>query len=146
MANKKSAAGEKQYKYTRICVVCKGEFKTNHKTQLACSNSCRYKRDDERELLGLDSGRVGSISELAVCIDLLTKGYYVFRSMSPSGPIDLIAMKDGKTLKIEVKTTYRTFSGKIKKPKHSHDQHDVMAVFIPDEKTIEYTPRLEGLL
>jgi len=137
---------EKQYKYTRTCVVCKDEFKTNHKTQLACSNACRYKRDDERELLGLDSGRVGSISELAVCIDLLTKGYYVFRSMSPSGPVDLIAMKNGKTLKIEVKTMHRTFSGKIRKPKHSHDQHDVIAVFIPDEKAIEYTPRLEEVL
>jgi hypothetical protein len=53
---------------------------------------------------GLAASTVGAISELAVCADLLSKGYDVFRSVSPAAPCDLIAQKEGKLIRVEVKT------------------------------------------
>lgn len=39
-------------------------------------------------------------------MDLMSKGYHVFRALSPSCPCDLLILKDGELLKIEVKTAY----------------------------------------
>jgi Holliday junction resolvase-like predicted endonuclease len=68
----------------------------------------------------LSRGNTGAVSELVVCADLLKKGYEVFRSVSPSSSCDLIVLKDGKTLTIEVRTgcvnsdgTHR-YSGRVK--------------------------------
>jgi hypothetical protein len=36
---------------------------------------------------------IGAAAELAVCTRALRKGYYVYRSVSPSGPFDLIFVK-----------------------------------------------------
>ena len=49
---------------------------------------------------------LGAKSELIACTWLMAQGYYVFRNMSPVGPIDLIACSpSGRIIKIDVKTT-----------------------------------------
>jgi len=81
---------------------------------------------------------------MAVCVDMISRGYYVFRSVSSSGPIDMIGMKDGKLVKVEVKTGYRRpTDGGITKPVHRHEEHDIMAVYLPEEKIVVYFPELE---
>ncbi len=62
---------------------------------------------------GKTAATTGAISELRVGIDLLTKGYHVFRSESPNCPCDLVAIKNNKIFTIEVRTTYRNSSGTI---------------------------------
>jgi len=55
----------------------------------------------------MDTKHRGAHSELVACAWLLRRGYEVFRNVSQHGLIDLIAMKDGKTLFIDVKTASR---------------------------------------
>lgn len=48
----------------------------------------------------------GARSELLACAWLLERGYEVFRNISPHGPIDLVAIKDGKDIfYFDVKST-----------------------------------------
>ena len=47
----------------------------------------------------------GAISELRAGVYLLERGYHVFRSESPSCPVDIVAFRPGETpIKVEVKS------------------------------------------
>ena len=48
--------------------------------------------------------QVGARSELRACAWLIEQGYEVFRNVCSHGPIDIVAIKDGVVLKIDVKT------------------------------------------
>jgi hypothetical protein len=50
------------------------------------------------------SGTTGAASELIVCAELMRLGFNVFRCESPHAPFDLIAYRDGRFLRVEVKT------------------------------------------
>jgi len=47
---------------------------------------------------------IGEINEMVVCIDLIKRGYQVYRAFEPTHSFDILVIKDGKMLKIEVKT------------------------------------------
>jgi Holliday junction resolvase-like predicted endonuclease len=57
----------------------------------------------------LDKKHKGAMSELTACSYLLNSGYEVFRNVSPFGPIDIIAIKDGKEFKLDVKTLHPSY-------------------------------------
>lgn len=59
----------------------------------------------------------GAISELVASNWLLMQGYEVFRNLTPSGKADIIAIKDGETLYIDVGTAQRKLNGYISDPK-----------------------------
>ncbi len=74
----------------------------------------------------------GAVGELAVCIDLLKRGFEVFRNVSQSGSCDLIAYDaDGRIVRIEATTgrRYGTFNT-LYYTKHNPTSHrwDVIAV------------------
>ena len=52
----------------------------------------------------MDQKHLGARNELLACAWLLHEGYEVFRNVSPHGPIDLVARRDGEILFIDVKT------------------------------------------
>jgi len=54
----------------------------------------------------MSNNRTGAQSELIAAAWLMAMGYEVFRNLSPSGPVDLIAWKPGEDIKhlIDVKT------------------------------------------
>lgn len=85
----------------------------------------------------------GSVSELVVSVDLMRKGYHVFRSMSPHSPCDLVVMKSGVVQRIEVRTGTVNLDGTYTYPKHELEKHqyDVLAVVIRGNEVI-YTPGL----
>ncbi len=58
-------------------------------------------------LPNLPTGTIGAIGELAAGADLLRRGYEVFRALSPACSCDLIALRDGRLLRIEVRTGTR---------------------------------------
>ncbi len=64
---------------------------------------------------GNDMSRVGDIAELRACVWLSEEGYEVFRNISASGPVDIVAVKDGEVLLIDVKvvTFYDRGSGSV---------------------------------
>ena len=87
-----------------------------------------------------DRSNIGARSELLVCADLLDKGYSVFRSVSPACNFDLVAWKDRRLWKVEVKTAKLLPSGKIAVSKHPHNEHDVL-VLVVNGKPI-YSPEM----
>lgn len=52
-----------------------------------------------------DPNRIGDINELKAVTWLLEQGYEVFRNVGCTGPIDLVAVKPGEVLMIDVKTS-----------------------------------------
>jgi hypothetical protein len=88
---------------------------------------------------------VGAASELMVCANLLSRGWYVFRSVSPTAPCDLVAMKYGSLIRVEVKTGQQTNYGKVvpRSKKGLAVTFDVLAVVY--EGVVTYTPSLDEL-
>ena len=89
---------------------------------------------------GISSSTIGAISELKVAVDLLLRGYHVFRAMSSACPCDLAILKDNRLLKIEVKTAHYTPKGTAFAPSTEGNQYDVLAVVLHDK--IQYEPDL----
>ncbi len=86
---------------------------------------------------------VGASSELKVCADLLDRGYDVFRAVSPQCPCDLIAHKDGRLCRVEVRTGSKLTPDTIKyaiNKKYDQGRQDIFAVVLPSQ--IVYSPPL----
>lgn len=65
----------------------------------------KFKKDGNRELeLLKTASRKGDLAEYYAVTWLWDNGYEVFRNAGCSGPIDLIAYKDGITTLVDVKT------------------------------------------
>ena len=90
-------------------------------------------------MFGLSPSTLGAINELRVCADLLLKGYEVFRSVSPGSSCDLAILKEGKLIRIEVKTAHLKSNGKLMNPVKKH-RADVVALVFPE--SITYIPDL----
>lgn len=85
------------------------------------------------------------MSELKVAVDLLSRGYGVFRALSPSSPCDLAILQDSKLIKVEVKTGHYTSAGKVFRPYLSNHNYDILALVMADDKII-YEPSLDTIL
>ena len=57
--------------------------------------------------MGRDKQKIGDVSEFKAVIKFLQEGYWVFRNVQGSGPIDMVLVhkKTGEVRKIDVKTT-----------------------------------------
>lgn len=86
-------------------------------------------------------GDVGAWGELVVSADLMRRGYCVFRAFSPSCPCDLIAMRDGKLLRVEVTKGRRYVKGGSHFIPHPAERYDLLAVVFHDG-VIEYAPQI----
>jgi hypothetical protein len=56
----------------------------------------------------MNTGEKGAYSELVACAWLLTQVYEVFRNVCPTGPTDIVAIKDGVVERFDVKTLHPT--------------------------------------
>ena len=134
----------------KVCKQC-GKQITGHRGAKYCSYECRalfakmrYKQFNPDTLKGKTSATTGAISELRVAIDLLANGYDVFRALSPNCPCDLAILKGNKLLRVEVRTSFISVTGKIFKTKNQRDGKnniDIFAWVLPDK--IIYEPELE---
>jgi len=129
----------------RFCLNCHKEFLTGYKYQQFCSHNCsrEYNRVSYRlngcfENLNLSAGNKGAINELLVCLDLLKKGYDVFRAVSPSSSCDLIVLKDKKLFRVEV-TSGWIRKGKKYSNKNQRDLNkmDILAIVFKSEIVYE---------
>ena len=82
----------------------------------------------------------GAIQELRVCIDLMAKGYDVYRAISPSAPFDLAIWRHGKLITVEVKSGYDRGGEKLWVPNPTRAPGTVLASVGLDR--IEYEPQL----
>lgn len=100
---------KKHKKKVGKCKFCKKKYKKKKSIQKFCSTKCRndsyIKRNRKHRNIKIkERGKIGALSELLVCADLLNEGFEVFRSVSQSCSCDLICMKDDKIYRVEVKT------------------------------------------
>ena len=78
----------------------------------------------------------GAKVELEVAADLMDRGYYVYRNLSPTGPVDMIALHpNGQILKVQATVGDRGKTGEAKGCNSHQDTPlwDVLAVRYPDK-------------
>jgi len=80
----------------------------------------------------LQMGTLGAIGEYIACVDLLRKGYEVFRSVSPTCSCDLVILKDGKLETVEVRVGAKYYSGCLRYSQ-TKIRADLLAIVLHDE-------------
>jgi hypothetical protein len=130
-------------KLSRHCKGCKKYFLPKYSYQLYCTTECRDKQYvNFGSGLSLATGTVGAIAELGVSADLMRKGFEVYRALSPSSSCDLLVLKNGKVITIEVRSAFSNSNGIIHSPMRNI-KAEVLAQFLHRENRIIYTPPLE---
>lgn len=132
--------------YEKTCLVCRSEFLCTQPNKKFCSRDCissywinRNGRGGLKRL-GISSGTTGAISELKASSFLMENGYSVFRALSPSCFCDIIAIKGKETIKIEVRTGYKSESGKIYYPKRANGDIDFFLVCVNSSNEFHLIP------
>lgn len=114
------------------CPTCGVLFRAKVPHHRYCSPECRRRGNYQPCPTGLPTATVGTISELRVAADLLSRGYSVFRSLSASCSCDLAILRARKLLKVEVTTGYVHGDGRIMHCKNGKNdwrpKADVLAV------------------
>lgn len=128
-----------------ICTVC-GKQANKRRQAIYCSNACKVEKQrvgrDEintGRANGVSSGVVGGMHEMLVCVDLLRRGFYVYRSVTQSAPFDLMVSKNGVNFAVEVTTGSFNASGSYYKPSKDRSKFDCLAVVMHDGR-IFYEP------
>lgn len=113
-----------------------------------CSPACErtFRLALNGEGLNIASGKIGAVHELWVSADLLARGYEVFRSVSQCASCDLVALRDGQAIRVEVRSAKRSLAtGKLDKPITAKDRgrYDV-AAFVERNGRITYSGLPDG--
>lgn len=129
----------------KMCENCLEEIPESRKNKRwvkFCSNLCsrefarkRYRKFNPRPKVSTST--MGAMSELRVAIDLMSKGFDVYRAISGGAPCDLAILKNKKLLRVEVKTGYLTGAKVVAHPPVKHEI-DVLAIVMQDK--IIYKP------
>lgn len=134
------------------CPVC-GELlsqeRMRHKAKF-CSDACKHSQERvnyERvnPTPELSAGTVGAVGELVVSVDLMRRGYAVFRALSPNCICDLAVVANGKLLRVEVRSGHRTAGGSIYCNWGDKTRYDTLAVVLRSGEVF-YFPELATLL
>ena len=131
----------------KICRECGKKFETNNKTKISCSLSCsrkfnRKKYNDINDTdINLTRNESGMLGELIVMQDLVRKGWNVYKAISGSAPVDLVAFKGDVIYKIEVKLGEMSASGYVNFPKPRNLEYDLVAIAFRNGKVL-YIPRI----
>jgi len=127
------------------CPVC-GYIFLGKQKQIYCSIKCRTDKILKDNQVGpefriLTNGTKGALNEFIVIVDLLKKGYEVFRAVSQDSSCDLAILKDKKLLRVEVTSAWTSAGGKIirSKKKITSGKNDILATIYHGDK-IDYFP------
>lgn len=132
----------------RNCVECKKPFEQSRKDQMLCSRLCGKAREKRRyrennpvstavkEGLKFNTGTTGAMHELLACVDLMRKGFEVFRAVSPASKFDLAAFYEGKLFRVEVTTGSHTGAGGLVHPQKDYSRFDILIVVMQDGSLI----------
>jgi len=127
--------------FKKYCIEdgCRKEF-FGKNNQLYCSAKCRKNFSQiKSDYPSINGATVGAIQEYKVTIDLLSKGYEVFRSTSPNCSCDLLIILKGTCRRIEVTTAYKHRNGKLLYNKKLSNKFDILALALPKGE-IKYIP------
>lgn len=101
-----------------VCEHCGENYTKQTKRQRFCTPKCSSAYGFEVYVPAYGDGLTvqtkGAISELRVAVDLLARGFHVYRSMSSTAPWDLVvAIPSGKLVRIEVKSSAVNKNGSV---------------------------------
>src|SRR3990167_1478519 len=124
-----------------ICQKCGSTFARRTGKTKFCSLQCRLQveHDSYRKRnpkAKTNTHTTGAVGELAVAIDLLKKGFHIFRALSPACPCDLIALKEGTSIRIEVTTGHYSPKKRIIFHRRSTERYDLLAVVTHDGRIL----------
>jgi hypothetical protein len=128
----------------RNCTVCGLVFSPYRSHQKRCSLECT-KVEGAKGIVkswGISCGSLGALAELLASVDLMKRGYEVFRALSPACSCDLIAMKAGVILRVEVRSARRKIDGAVRYPT-KNIKGDQIAAVTHDDGAIHYVPELK---
>lgn len=126
--------------------MCSITFFNKYPATKTCSKECRdlrlakiTGRYADRSISACTSG---AMSEYAVALDLMGKGYSVFRAMSPACFCDLLISKvNSAILRVEVKTGYISERGSLCHPpivSKYKNSVDILGIYSRNEKRCIY--------
>ena len=140
-------------RYEKSCEACGSVYQTDSPIKMYCCQRCRYKaerkKEEEDSLLPVyeysSTMAVGAVHELLVSVDLMRRGFYVFRALSPAGPCDLVAIAKDEMYRIEVTTGVRTLAGTLSfRKKSDRYLYDFLAVVFHHGDILWYDENGEG--
>lgn len=113
----------------------------NHLEASAPDDDCDDAEEDTSPYLS--PGNTGAVGELLVSIDLMRRGYFVYRAIGPNSPFDLFAYRDGVGIKLEVRMgTPRSGFPSVSWTRKDSDRCDHYAIWRKDRPEIFYYPSL----
>lgn len=135
------------------CEICREEFTSSQPHAKVCSEECRITKFSRRwgrrvtKDRGLSNNTIGTISEMLVVVDLMRKGWSVFRAVSFHCFCDVVAIKNCEVMNIEVRTGYKGDSGLLSFPRILRGPANVYAVVERNLNEINYlkTENLEKI-
>jgi Holliday junction resolvase-like predicted endonuclease len=139
-----------QYTRTpRFCAYCQSPIPQDaHWRTIYCSPLCNSRSRNARygntPQYVVTPATQGAITELIVSVDLMKRGFDLYRATSPACPCDLVAIRNGVVTRVEVKTGIRRLNGEIRPVKLSERQRrasDVVA-YVAHDGEILYAPEL----
>lgn len=117
-----------------------GKTQNGH-TPRAFAHSDRVMRDGKR----MTSSFIGEMSEIIAAHDLMSRGFYVYRSLNNGSPFDLVAYSknsdEPNILRVEVKSG-STGNGGLRHAQPSNKEYDVIAVVELESARVVYKPPL----
>lgn len=133
------------------CKRCNGDIPLSRMKRhpVYCGEECAsqwhreaWTKRNRHSKIKLSASVIGAMHELLVSADLFKMGYSVFRSLSPSAPCDIVILKNGKLLRVEITTgilssTGKIYNAKMYKPKKVKEQYDVLAIAFKGKITYE---------
>ena len=135
----------------RLCKRCGVAISEGRRRRqsIFCANQCRQIYSQEKykkkyPVPELATATTGAMKELLVAVDLLKRGYAVFRSVSPACECDLAILKNKKLIRVEVKSvSHLKKNGGISVPKNfrNPDGFDLLAC-VDRTLKIHYLPPL----
>lgn len=137
-------------KEPRDCARCGASFRPRTRMHLYCSPACARAVDKERtgfravsSVYRINRLAVSAIAEYRVCVDLLQRGYLVYRAVASTAGCDIIAFRNGgPPLRVEVRTAYER-NGRVYHGAPATTDHDVLAAATAD--AIYYEPPLDTI-
>lgn len=128
-------------KEKRICKYCSETYEANQNHQKFCSRLCAANYWGKKKRPRAHSpSKQGTMSELTVSLDLMRHGWEVFSGLSPDASCDLIAMRDGALMRVQVKTVSKSKDGALTSADLRNDlgRYDVLALIDQDGTQCEY--------
>lgn len=126
------------------CLGCGRSIKTQtrypRKYPGYCRAECHARANRPAIVRSMSTTTVGAISEYRVCIDLLQRGYEVFRAVSPSCKCDIMASRGDDKIRVEVKTAAYRRDGRPAGGTAAYNRFDVLALVLPEQ--VVYVPAL----